>query len=92
MRVARDEQQRLLPTHAAADGVDPARVDVQPRELSPQDRRHPRQVVDLPAPAPGVPRQHAALPLRADDGERPERRQAAPEAEVGAGLDPASVW
>ena len=56
-----------------------------------EDRRHPREIVDLAVPAPGVARQHAALTLRADDGERPERRQAAPEVEVGAGLDPAAV-
>jgi len=89
--MARDEQERLLTTHAGTDGVDPVTVDAEPRECVPHDRRDPCEIVDLPAPSPRVPRECPALPLRADDRERSERRQSTPEAKVVTRRDPTPV-
>ena len=62
LRTPTDEEQRLLPAHAPADRVDPTRIDAQPRSRGTKDRRHAREIVDLPAPAPRVERQPSPHP------------------------------
>ena len=69
VRMAREQEEALLCTHAAADRVDPAPVDVQPGERQVHDLRHPGEVLDLAERAPRLQREHAPLSGRADDGE-----------------------
>src|SRR3954468_10812274 len=72
-RVARDEQQRLLAAHAAAEGVDPRPVDLEPRQRRSHDLRHSREILDLPRVAPRERPEPPALPVGVDDGEVAER-------------------
>ena len=73
-RMPADEKKRLLSAHAAADRVHALRVDSQPGAGLAEDRRHPREVVDLTPPAPGVERKASSHSAGTDDGERPARR------------------
>jgi len=91
VRVTGDEQERLLAAHARPDRVDPILLDPEPRERPLDPGGHSGEIVDRAVPSPGVAREHPALPLRADDRERPERGQTAPEAEVVVRGDPAAV-
>ena len=83
------QQQRLLPTHRAAERVDPTAVDVDAVRLG--DLRHARQVGDLSRIAPGVPVQAAPLAGRVDHGEVALSRQVTPKERVLAGPDATSV-
>ncbi|MBA3843047.1 MAG: hypothetical protein H0X39_10595 [Actinobacteria bacterium] len=77
-RAARDEQEHFLAAHAAANAVETTPLDPQPRQLVAEDRRHAREIVDLPRRAPGKEAQAPSLALRADDGEVAERWQITP--------------
>ena len=68
-RKPRNEQERLLAAHAAAERVDPPAVDVQPRERGLRDLRHPREIVYLAGITEREPREPPAHPVRVDDGE-----------------------
>ena len=86
-RLAREQEQRLLAAHAAAEGVDPAAVDPDERQRPPDDLRHLREVVDLLRRAPRVARE----PVRVDDREAAARGQGAPDLRVAAAVEPAAV-
>src|SRR5579862_3630167 len=62
------QEQRFLSAHAAADGIDAARVDSEPGQCGLEDPRHACEVVDLAAPAPRVQGQATSLPFGVDDG------------------------
>ena len=89
--MTRREQQRLLSAHAAAERVDAVPVQVQPRQRARNDRRHPRQVVDLPRRAPRVVGQEPSFAVGVDDRERALRRERAPEPRVRVPRDAAAV-
>jgi hypothetical protein len=49
VRMARQQQQRLLTAHAAAERIDPGAVDPEPRQRRAQDLGHAREIGDLAA-------------------------------------------
>src|SRR5947208_2058521 len=55
MRMACEQEQRLLAAHAAAERIDATLVDVQPRQRQVRDHRHPGEVLDLAGGPPRVP-------------------------------------
>src|SRR5204862_3211100 len=71
----REEEQRLLSAHAAAECVDPMTIDVQPGDGVLRDLRHPGEVTDLSWITPREESQLPALALWVDDGEAAARRQ-----------------
>ena len=83
--MARDQEQRLVPAHAPADRVDPFARDAHPRQGGPHDRRHTREIVDMPAPAPRVQRQPPPHPARAHDHERPAPGEVTPQTRIHDG-------
>ncbi len=91
LRIAADEQQRLLAAHAAAERVDLPAVDLQPGQGPLQDLRQAREIVDVPLVAPGVGGELAAVRVGIDDGELPPRRQVAPVGRVRLPGEAASV-
>ena len=89
MRVAGDEQERLLSAHRAAERVDPVLVDVHaPRA---RDRRHARKIRDLSRRAPRVPVQLPPLAGGVDQCEAALAGEVAPEERVVALVYPAPV-
>ena len=86
-----EQQQRLLAAHAAAEGVDPAAVDPQPRQCRTQDLGHPREICDLTRGAPRVAGDASAVRIRVDHGERAAAGQVAPQDRVRAPAQPAPV-
>jgi hypothetical protein len=81
-RMLTEQEERLLSTHASADREDALRVDAQPWTGVPDDSRHPREIVDLTPPAPGVERQTPSHSSRTDHRKVSSRRQVAPEPRV----------
>src|SRR5512146_429096 len=89
MGIARDEQERLLPTHRPAEGVDPAPVDVHtplPRNLG-----HAGEVRYLTRRTPREPVQAASFARGVDQREAALAGQVAPEERVVALVDAAPV-
>ena len=82
-RMTRDEQQGLLPTHAAAERVDPFPVDPEPRKRAGNDLRHPGKIVDLPGIAVREAPELPAHPVRVHDREAADGGKVAPELGVG---------
>ena len=91
LRMARDQEERLLAAHAAAERVDLAPVDPQPRQGGAQDLGHPREVGDLARVAPRVAGDPPAARIRVDDGEGAAAGQVAPEDRVRAPAQAAAV-
>jgi hypothetical protein len=87
-----EQQQRLLATHAATDGVDLAQIEAEPRLRLLDDHRHAGKVGDLAAPPPRVNRKPSSHPARADDGEATASRQVTPPLRVRDRSDPAPMW
>jgi len=79
VRMARDEKERLLSAHAAAEGVQATPVDMEPGQRVLRDLRHARQIADL---ARIAPRNVSARPCPSGlitakpptAGSRPQRR------------------
>ncbi len=86
-----DEQQRLLAAHAAADRVDPVRLDPQPGQRLAGDAGHAREVGDLSRGSPRIGVLRVPLTLRVHDSEATQRRHVPPQPRIGARLDPAPV-
>ncbi len=75
----------------SAHRVQPAPVDVHPRQLRLDDVGHAREIVDLAAVAPGVQGQQPAVTVRVDNREAADRGQVAPAAGVDLSVDGAAV-
>ena len=89
--MAAEQQQALLSAHAGAERVDARRVDPQPRHLLPDDRRHPREVVDLAGVTPREAGEAPPLSLGVDDRERAESGQVSPAVGVVVCRNPTPV-
>jgi len=74
-----EQQQRLLPTHSAADGIQMMCLQAKPGQRAPDKGRHPRQIADLTMLTPRI----RALTIRRNDRETTKRRQVTPQPQVG---------
>ncbi len=92
LRMAREQEERLLATHARPHRIDAPAVDAEPRHGLRENLRHACEIFDLARVAPREATEPAAVPLGVDDREASARRQVAPEAHVlAAGDDAAAV-
>ncbi len=89
--MARDEKERLLSAHAAAEGVQATPVDMEPGQRVLRDLRHARQIADLARIAPRVERQRASLSFRIDHREAADGGEPTPAADVLLRADAAAV-
>ena len=92
LRVLPEQEECFLSAHAAAECVDPALVDPEPRQRSAGDLVHPGEVGDLAPVAPGVKREPPSHPSRADHRESAAVGQLTPESSVHGGGHTAPVW
>ena len=91
VRMASQQQQRLLAAHAAAERVDLAAVDPEPRQRRAQDLGHAREVGDLAGIAPGVAGHAPAARVRVDHREGAAAGQVAPQDRVRLPVQAAPV-
>ena len=77
-RMPREEKQRLLASHAAAEGINAPSIDPEPWQRLRYDVGHPCQVIDLSGRSPRVRAEALSLAIRVHDGERAQGRQVTP--------------